>query len=675
MTGEGSVGAWIGALGALAGAAALGLLGWSQARARARLAASQREATVAQAALRDRLQAQEAHNLMLRAREAVLAHNPRLGFFGWTAADDALALSPGAAALLGRRAEESPDTLQALRLLVHPAELDALDEALNTLLQGRAARLELELRLHHADGSWRWTQLQAEPARAADEAAPERLVGTLLDVHALKLAEAALAADRRLFDTGPVIVATFDRALPHRLRSLSASAPQRLGHPRGTVLVGKPLAELLEPEDLQACQAELARVGSEPGASFQREVRLRRGEGGPRWHSLHALVAGPEGQTLRAYLVDVEDLKRAERAAAEQARELQGVVEKLTQTQGYTEQLRELSELVQCAATEDEALDLVARWAPALLPGWSGGLATPSVRGQLELRRSWGGLQAPALIGQDDCWALRRSRPHASHGPAEGLAQPACCAHFPAEGPAPAHSLCLPLAGLGGGEGLLLLEHAGPIEPEPLRPADLRARALAETVRLSLGNLQLRLSLQEQATRDWMTGLHNRRHFEELLPRELNRARRGQEPLTLAMIDIDHFKSYNDRFGHDAGDEVIRSVAAQLAGFGRPYDLRCRLGGEELCILMPGIQVVEALSRLEVLREQIATTPVLHAGRELPPVTVSIGLAEPSESGPPAELLRRADIALYAAKRGGRDRCVPWDPGLDSLEAPPPPAA
>lgn len=671
MTSDASVGAWIGALGALAAAASLALLGWSQVRGRARLADARRQAEAAQAALAGRLEALEAHSLMLRAREAVLAHNPRLGFFGWTSAGDALELSAGAAALLGRRPDDAPTTLQALRLLAHPVELDALDEGLNTLLQGRAARLELELRLHHADGSWRWTLLQAEAASAAGEATAERLVGTLTDVHALKLAEDALAADRRLFDTGPVIVATFDRALPHRLRSLSASAPQRLGHPRGTVLVGKPLAELLDPEDLQACQAELARVGSEPGASFQREVRLRRGDGGPRWHSLHALVAGPEGQTLRAYLVDVEDLKRAERAAAEQAQQLQGVVEKLTQTQGYTERLRELSELVQCATTEDEALDLVARWAPALLPGWAGALATPSVQGQLELRRRWGGLQAPGLIGHEDCWALRRSRPHAAHGPADGVGQAAVCAHFPAGLPAPAHSLCLPLAGLGGGEGLLLLEHAAPIEAEQLRPADLRARALAETVRLSLGNLQLRLSLQEQATRDWMTGLHNRRHFEELLPRELNRARRGQEALTLAMIDIDHFKSYNDRFGHDAGDTVIRSVAAQLAGFGRPYDLRCRLGGEELGILMPGIQAVEALGRLEELREQIASTPVVHAGRELPPVTVSIGLAEPSESGPPAELLRRADIALYAAKRSGRDRCVPWDPGLESLENPP----
>lgn len=655
MTSDPLPGLWIGALGA--GFGLLGGMGaWLLRRAQQRrLQALQ----AAHAEALDRLSAERAEALRrrdeLQAYDEVLALNPRVGHFLWRLGPDRLDLSPHWTPMLGGGAEDRPASMDALRLRIHPADLDGFDEALNAHLQRRQPVFDRELRLQHALGHWHWMHWQGKAVTPPGAEVPDRIVGHFYDLHAQKLAEETLASDRRLFDSGPVIVASLDAQPPYRLRSVSASAAEALGHPRGSKLVGRRLDELLLPEDLPAVLDDLAGVLGQPGASFQREVRLRLADGGSHWHSLHAVMAGAEGQTVRAYLLDVERLKQAEREAARQAGELQVAVEHLTLSQGYAEQLRELSEMIQFAASEAEAHGLLTARGPRLLPGWSAALMLGGIAGQVERRAAWGPAPAAAVQGSAECWALRLSKPHAAlHGAG-------ACAHVEGR---PAHSLCLPIAGLQGGPGVLQLSHADRLDAEPLRQAEARAAALVETLRLSLSNLQLRLSLQEQATRDWMTGLYNRRHFEELLPRELNRALRAAEPLALAMLDIDHFKSYNDRFGHEAGDEVIRCVARHLAEFGRPYDSRCRVGGEELCILMPRIAAGEARSRLEALRGQIAASPVHHAGRELPPVTVSIGVAEAADGGGPAELMRRADLALYAAKRGGRDRIVVWTPDL-----------
>ncbi len=656
MTSDLPPGLWIGAagvgIGLLGGLVAL-LLARSKRQALAALRRSQAEelARVAQ----ERAEALRRRD-ELQAFDEVLALNPQVGHFIWTLGPDRLWLSPHWAPMLGGGPEDLPLSLDALRMRMHPADLDSFDEALNAHLQRRLPMLDRVLRLQHVRGHWHWVHWQGKAVTPPGAEVPDRIVGHFYDLHAQKLAEETLASDRRLFDSGPVIVASLDAQPPHGLRSVSASAAEALGYPRDSKLVGRPLDELLLPEDLAPVLADLAAVAGQPGASFQREVRLRQGDGGSRWHSLHALIAGSEGQTtVRAYLLDVERLKQAEREAARQAGELQVAVEHLTHNQAFAEQLRELSEKIQFAASEAEAHALLGARGPELLPGWSAALMLGGLAGQVERRAAWGPAPAAAVQGSQDCWALRLSKPHFAQGGA------GACGHVEGR---PAHSLCLPIPGLSSGPGVLQLAHAEALAADALRQAEARAAALSETLRLSLSNLQLRLSLQEQATRDWMTGLYNRRYFEDLLPRELNRALRAAEPLALAMLDIDHFKSYNDRYGHEAGDEVIRCVARHLAEFGRPYDSRCRVGGEELCILMPRIAADEASSRLEALRGQIAASPVHHAGRELPPVTVSIGVAEAADGGGPSELMRRADMALYAAKRGGRDRVVVWVPGL-----------
>ena len=169
-------------------------------------------------------------------------------------------------------------------------------------------------------------------------------------------------------------------------------------------------------------------------------------------------------------------------------------------------------------------------------------------------------------------------------------------------------------------------------------------------------------TLEGLALKDGLTGLYNRRHLSEQLAREWNRARRDQLPLSLFMIDIDHFKRFNDTYGHLAGDQCIRLVADTVRRcFARGSDLVARYGGEEFVALAAGVERRQARERAELLREAIHELAGERQGRSGPhPVTVSVGLATatPDERISAEDLLDAADRALYQAKRQGRDRVV-----------------
>ncbi|MDR7280190.1 diguanylate cyclase (GGDEF)-like protein [Catenuloplanes atrovinosus] len=167
----------------------------------------------------------------------------------------------------------------------------------------------------------------------------------------------------------------------------------------------------------------------------------------------------------------------------------------------------------------------------------------------------------------------------------------------------------------------------------------------------------LRADLAEQALRDHLTGLHNRRH----LMAGLARAVAGDGPLSVALIDLDHFKSINDRYGHAAGDTVLTRVASHLAAATRPGDLVARYGGEEFVLVLTG---TDALPRLEALRTRVATTPIDLGDGHTVTVTFSAGLTTRTGPETPETLLENADTALYAAKHAGRNRIsrTPDDP-------------
>jgi len=166
--------------------------------------------------------------------------------------------------------------------------------------------------------------------------------------------------------------------------------------------------------------------------------------------------------------------------------------------------------------------------------------------------------------------------------------------------------------------------------------------------------------VRELAVTDELTGLPNRRAWNTELPRTIERVRRTGDPLTVAIIDIDHFKKFNDTYGHAGGDEALRAVANTLRGSCRATDVVARYGGEEFALILPGVMSGRATDLLERFRRVVAVKAIALPGRAKPAsVTVSIGVAIwPDDGDTPADLLRCADERLYQAKAEGRDRVI-----------------
>jgi diguanylate cyclase (GGDEF)-like protein len=194
---------------------------------------------------------------------------------------------------------------------------------------------------------------------------------------------------------------------------------------------------------------------------------------------------------------------------------------------------------------------------------------------------------------------------------------------------------------------------------EQLRLGEQAMQASNAILEQRLAEIQiLQDRLKEQALRDPMTGLFNRRYLDTIVPHELARCSREKLPLCVMMIDLDHFKTVNDTYGHQGGDEVLKALAELLLASVRASDVACRYGGEEFLLLLPNMSADNAVTRAEHWRAAFAATTVNFGGAAIQ-ATLSIGIAlYPEEGGTADELTRCADLALYEAKKRGRNRVV-----------------
>jgi len=329
--------------------------------------------------------------------------------------------------------------------------------------------------------------------------------------------------------------------------------------------------------------------------------------------------------------------------------------------------LSEMGRALQASATVEEAHSVIASSAEHLFPGESGVLCIMAApEGPVETAAVWGGESTKLshdAFSPDDCHALRQRSIYAI----ERTPTAAICRHLLA--PLPDSYLCIPiLAQEESPLGLLHLQ-APRSDPESrLTGGDqtnwLRSRrpfvaTVADPIGVALSNLRLRERLHHQAVRDSLTGLFNRRYLEETLTREISRATRQSTSLAVIMLDLDHFKSFNDTFGHSAGDEALRELAVLLEAHVRGSDVACRYGGEEFTLVLPDASLENALKRAEELRDWVTRMKITHESQTIDTVTASMGLACFPEHGSSAEaLLRAADAALYRAKAEGRNRVV-----------------
>ncbi|CAB0150772.1 Phytochrome-like protein cph2 [Pseudidiomarina piscicola] len=306
---------------------------------------------------------------------------------------------------------------------------------------------------------------------------------------------------------------------------------------------------------------------------------------------------------------------------------------------------------------EEETYAAAARALSKLFPSMSGALyLVASSRDLVEMACSWGDHpQTEKWFPPEDCRALRLGRSYRVSDDSAEL----FCRHVKEDDNAIAFSLCIPLVTRDEVVGTLFLcePTSGPSAVSAQEIAV--AETVAERLALALNNLRLTERLRRESVRDPLTELFNRRYLEETLEREIRRVSRAKKPLSLVALDVDHFKHFNDTFGHEAGDRVLEALAKEMVKIARPEDVACRYGGEEFMLILPEVNLEMAAERAEELRLNIEKLQLSYGGTSLGKVTVSLGVATfPLHSKKKDELMRFADNALYEAKRQGRNKVV-----------------
>jgi len=370
---------------------------------------------------------------------------------------------------------------------------------------------------------------------------------------------------------------------------------------------------------------------------------------------LHGSGGVLEGVML--VLEDITERRRTEEELFKANEKLKEWVFEFSRRNKDVTLLNEMGDHLQACNTLEEAYAGVSRFASRMFPDLSGTLFVFNARKRvLEAAAQWGEPSPGAMIFPPDaCWALRVGREHL----VQDLGSDTLCGHL--EG-YPRGYLCVPMIAHGEILGLLsLLQNPQENDPEETLAESKKKLAVtaAKQIALSLANLNLKNSLREQAIRDPLTGLFNRRYMEEMLEREIFRVRRKGAPLGIIMLDLDHFKHFNDTFGHEGGDVLLQALAGLVHRYIRREDIACRFGGEEFIVILPEAPLQVTVERAELLRQQVQELQVTYQDRPLGAITVSLGVAVSPDHGANGEaLIRAADGALYQAKEGGRNRVV-----------------
>jgi diguanylate cyclase (GGDEF)-like protein len=322
------------------------------------------------------------------------------------------------------------------------------------------------------------------------------------------------------------------------------------------------------------------------------------------------------------------------------------------------EYLREMTALLQASISTDEAGRIVASYIGMLFPAWNGALYFITSAASVEPVTVWGkdSIRLDHLFSTNNCWALRQGKTYLV---GRDIPHPVC-QHVKAGGfDHLTASLCIPLSGQGVNIGILhmvLPESSDCLEMQKEELAMLEN--IAESVALSLANLSLRECLHEQSIRDSLSGLYNHRYLTDTLAREVLHSRRLHIPLSVIMLEIDNFRSYNNTYGHEAGNYVVKKLGENLVANLRSSDIPCRYGGDEFTLILPGMPLDDAAQMAEQIRQAILSMDLRYNSQPLGKVTVSVGVAEFPMHGETGEMvLKAADAASYRAKAMGKN-CV-----------------
>lgn len=398
------------------------------------------------------------------------------------------------------------------------------------------------------------------------------------------------------------------------------------------------------------------------GKALHKTVRRRSKDGHILDLALHGVPLLVNGKVRGAYLIyeDISEQIKANEAQRQHAESLDRLVKELELRTRQMTLLNEMGALLACSGTVKEACAIVATSVQKLFPeAPSGALYLfRSSRDLITAAVRWGKSDALApAFPSEACWSLRRGQPHWSGNPGNEIA----CQHLSKN--SAAECLCVPMIAEGNTVGVLFLqfESASKLRydsgTERWRDSQQQlAISAASQIALSLASLQLRETLREQAIRDPLTRLFNRRFLEESLERELQVAGRKSQSIAVLFLDLDHFKRFNDTFGHEAGDLVLQSLADLFRNFFRATDICCRYGGEEFAIILPESSSRDAAIRADALRCEVKSLRLQYKKQTLGQISLSAGVAAfPEHASTSVDLLKIADQCLYESKARGRD--------------------
>jgi diguanylate cyclase (GGDEF)-like protein len=341
-------------------------------------------------------------------------------------------------------------------------------------------------------------------------------------------------------------------------------------------------------------------------------------------------------------------------------------------------QVAELSSSLQLSDSRREAYTIIEAFAREIMPDVSGAFYVYTAsRDQLTRVAQWDHPGAGHPFAQHlhptDCWGLRQGGRH--NGCIDALdgketdASPIACRHLEGEDRIGPYT-CIPIVGRGQILGMLHLRGEMLRTRKTSAALDDSIERFTDQLSLSLTNIELRERLENMALRDGLTGLYNRRFLDEMLERDLAKLKRDNKVAALLLLDVDHFKRFNDTHGHQAGDEALRRVATALASSVRASDVVCRYGGEEFLVFLPDCSITEATAKAETIRAAVAGTSMSIGEHVIPNVTISIGLAMFSAHGATrGQLIQAADAALYRAKGAGRNRVITAESSIPPVAA------
>lgn len=412
--------------------------------------------------------------------------------------------------------------------------------------------------------------------------------------------------------------------------------------------------QMLHPDDRIRLQQQVEKAIAD-GQPYLIEYRVRQPDGSLCYHEGRAEVElDAEGNVVQLFgtAMDITERKQAEAALTQAKQQLEIRIIDLNQRNQEMESLGKMSDFLQACLTLTDIYETLPSLLQPLFPGCSGSLFSvdPAVN-QAQVVATWG-THPPSIttLPIEDCWALRRGKDRRDKPEVPALR----CHHISCQDTA---TLCIPMIAQGETLGLFYITVDGP-EAFPESKQQL-AHTVAEQVSLAIANLQLRKTLRQQSIRDALTGLYNRRYLEESLTQAIAQAQRHDQAIGVIMLDIDHFKQFNDTYGHPAGDHVLQTVGELLSARMRGSDIACRYGGEEMTLILPESSLAQAQLKAETIRRAIARLELTYNGQHLGVLTASLGVASfPQHGATVSALVQAADAALYCAKASGRNQVV-----------------